>query len=209
VTVVRPLKLKDESRMTTTLESTITPNRRQTRPLSVIITGGLGCVGLAVTSCLSTRLPYAKIHVLDLSIPNDRRVPENKNQMEDDRFHEAVTKYHKVDVTDYVSSLEVFRAVKPQVVIHTAALIPSAAKEQGVGNESLTKVNVDGTKNVLDAARAVGAEVLVLTSSCDVVKKDSWQDLVNVSEKDDDLSANTKWDEKYSETKVSSYEHIQ
>jgi len=187
--------------MATTPEMTLM-GQKQAEQLSIIITGGLGCIGLAITSCLSTRFPQAKIYVLDLFLPNDHRIPENKSQMKDDRFHEGVTKYFKVDVTDYSSSLEVFRSVKPRVVIHTAALIPNAAKKLRVGNEDLTKVNVSGTKNVLDAARAAGAEVLVLTSSCDVVKRNSWEDLVNVSEKDDDLGVNANWDEKYPETKV-------
>lgn len=194
--------------MATTPETTLTAGQAQNEPMSVIITGGLGCVGLAITSCLSKRLTHASLHILDVSLPNDRHDFENNDHEEDERLNKDVTQYHKIDVTDYASILEVFRVVKPRVVIHTAALIPNAAKELGVGDEGLTKTNVDGTQNVLDAARDVGAEVLVLTSSCDVVKKNSWKDLVNVSEKDDDLDANAQWDEKYPETKVTSHDYL-
>ncbi|KAF2672538.1 NAD(P)-binding protein [Microthyrium microscopicum] len=160
-------------------------------PFSVVITGGLGCVGIAITTCLAERLPHATIHILDLSIPD--RV--------DDRFSDTVAKYHKVDVTDLDSVLEAFQCIRPPIVIHTAGLLPSVATKIGLGDAGLFNVNVGGTKNVLKAALQVEAEALVYTSSCDVAKTDSWADLINVSEKDDP-PADAKFDDKYSETKA-------
>jgi sterol-4alpha-carboxylate 3-dehydrogenase (decarboxylating) len=159
----------------------------------VLVTGGLGCIGLAITSALLNRHPNAQIHILDLRIPD----PED-----DGKFNAQVKQYHKVDITDSVAVLNLFRLVKPQIVIHTAGLIPGAAKALGLGDEGLVKVNVGGTKNVLDAAVEAGTEMFVLTSSCDVIKRSYSMDMINVSEKDDDLDSNMGWEDKYSETKA-------
>jgi sterol-4alpha-carboxylate 3-dehydrogenase (decarboxylating) len=159
----------------------------------VLITGGLGCIGLAITSALLNRHPDAQIHVLDLRIPSGE---------DSDKFNIQVTQYHKVDLTDSAAVLNLFRMVKPQIVIHTAGLIPRAAKMLGVGDEGLTKVNVSGTKNALDAAVDVGTEVFVLTSSCDVIKRSCSMDMINASEKEDDLDSDIGWEDRYSETKA-------
>src|SRR5438045_172610 len=123
--------------MAKTPEMTLTAGQAQNEPMSIIITGGLGCVGLAIMSCLSKRLPHANLHILDVSLPKDCCDSEDKDYEECGTLHKDVTQYHKIDVTDYTSILELFRVVKPRVVIHTAALVPSAARKLGVGNEGL------------------------------------------------------------------------
>jgi nucleoside-diphosphate-sugar epimerase len=160
----------------------------------IVITGGTGCVGTAVITCLLERLPHVSIHVLDLVIPAQN----------DPRFVPGVAKYHQGDVTDLAAVLDIFSEVCPKAIVHSASLIPSAAKNLGVGNEGLEKVNIQGTENVLEAARAIGSvEAFVYTSSCDVVKPDPWVDLVNVTEEGTAHLVHSKqWRQKYPETKV-------
>jgi sterol-4alpha-carboxylate 3-dehydrogenase (decarboxylating) len=49
--------------------------------------------------------------------------------------------------------------------------------------EDFMEVNVEGSRTVLEKAREVGVKAFVYTSSADVVKGSSWQDLVNVNER--------------------------
>jgi len=79
----------------------------------------------------------------------------------------------KVDITD-ASALQVaFTATWPTsstadiTVFHTAAIIRFYERHARYLDRSL-KVNVEGTRNVIEAARAAGANVLVYTSSATV-----------------------------------------
>lgn len=61
-------------------------------------------------------------------------------------------------------------------------------------------MNVQGTENVREAAEAVGSvKAFVYTNSSDVVKGDSWQDLVNVNES---MPIPANFDDPYAESKV-------
>jgi sterol-4alpha-carboxylate 3-dehydrogenase (decarboxylating) len=156
--------------------------------LTVVVTGGSGCLGLAIIQCLQERLPRVLIHVLDISIP----VTNNKSI--------SGIEFHQVDICSANRVSELITKIQPRVVLHTAALIPSAAKRLGVGNDGIKRVNVQGTQNVLDAAKKAGSvDAFVYTSSCDVVKGDSWGNLINANER---MASVHKFDETYPETKV-------
>jgi nucleoside-diphosphate-sugar epimerase len=165
---------------------------------TILITGGLGCVGSAISRCLLKRHPQYEVHILDLWIPNETH----------EIFLPGVQQYHKVDITDYEAISKLTVAVRPHAIFHTAALTPSAAKRLKVGNEGLFKVNVGGTKNVLQAAIDSRCKAFILTSSCDAVKRDSWQDCINLSGKDDDLDSTRHCSDNYPQTKVSDINFI-
>lgn len=80
--------------------------------------------------------------------------------------------YFTGGVTNEASVREVLEAVKPLVVFHTPGLILQIAKRLNMNSEKgYTTINVQGTRNILNAATAVGSvKAFVLTSSCDVVK---------------------------------------
>ena len=137
---------------------------------------------------LGSRYPKydAKVAVVDLRTTNNR--------------FEGV-EYHDGDITSAEAMLEVFRAVKPDVVIHTA----SPPMIDG-NNALLRKVNVEGTKNLLHVAGGVSADwggkckAFVYTSSSSVVH-DTQSDLINVSELWPYVRGKEQ-KEYYSETKV-------
>lgn len=112
--------------------------------------------------------------------------------------------YHDGDITSAEEMLEVFRAVKPDVVIHTA----SPPMIDG-NNVLLHKVNVEGTRNLLKVAGGVEGDwggkckAFVYTSSSSVVH-DTQSDLVNVNE-DWPYIRGKQQKEYYSETKVFFY----
>lgn len=140
---------------------------------------------------LGSRYPKydAKVAVVDLRTVNNR--------------FEGV-EYHDGDITSAEEMLEVFRAVKPDVVIHTA----SPPMIDG-NNVLLHKVNVEGTRNLLKVAGGVEGDwggkckAFVYTSSSSVVH-DTQSDLVNVNE-DWPYIRGKQQKEYYSETKVFFY----
>lgn len=137
---------------------------------------------------LDERYPrcISKVSVVDLRTTNNR-LPG--------------AQYYDGDITSIDSMMEVFRAVKPDVVIHTAS--PSMLE----GNKPLLKkVNVDGTKTLLEVAGGAHddwggkCKAFVYTSSSSVVH-DTQSDLINVDEAWPYVRG-AKQLEYYSETKV-------
>ena len=129
----------------------------------------------------------AKVSVLDLRTTNNR-LPG--------------AQYYDGDITSIEDTIAVFRAVKPDVVIHTAS--PSMLD----GNkELLHKVNVDGTKTLAEVAGGAHGDwggkckAFVYTSSSSVVH-DTQSDLINVDEEWPYVRGSEQL-EYYSETKVS------
>lgn len=129
----------------------------------------------------------AKVSVLDLRTTNNR-LPG--------------AQYYDGDITSIEDMIAVFRAVKPDVVIHTAS--PSMLD----GNKALLhKVNVDGTRTLAEVAGGAHGDwggkckAFVYTSSSSVVH-DTQSDLVNVDEEWPYVRGPNQL-EYYSETKVS------
>ncbi|PWY89100.1 NAD(P)-binding protein [Aspergillus heteromorphus CBS 117.55] len=115
--------------------------------------------------------------------------------------------YHDGDITSAESMLAVFRAVKPDIVIHTAT--PNVLE----GNKPLLrKVNVDGTKTLLEVAGGERGDwggkckAFVYTSSSSVVH-DTQSDLINVTE-EWPLIRGALQQEYYSETKADAEESV-
>jgi sterol-4alpha-carboxylate 3-dehydrogenase (decarboxylating) len=156
---------------------------------TILITGGLGQVGISLIQHLQAKYATPTIHVLDLKIPLSDSVQN---------IHKVT--YHAGNITDQSAVSEIFEHVKPDIVFHTAGLIPQIAQRLGMDNEeSYMKVNFEGTKIVLEESRRVGVKALVYTSSADVVKGNSWQDLKGVNE---DFPVPAVFDGAYAKSKV-------
>ena len=151
----------------------------------VLITGGCGQVGFAVTEYLQSRHPTTKIHILDLSSLS--------------ALSQTVT-YHSGSITDASIISSLFSLIKPEIVFHTAGLIPSIAARLGLNTEKdFLEVNLEGTRIVLEEAKKMGVKAFVYTSSADVVKAHSWQDLKGV---DEDMPIPKEFDSAYGKSKV-------
>ncbi|KAJ5085120.1 hypothetical protein N7532_009891 [Penicillium argentinense] len=115
--------------------------------------------------------------------------------------------YYDGDITSVESMLEVFRAAKPNLVIHTAT--PSVLD----GNKPLLyKVNVEGTRTLLEVAGGEHGDwggkckAFVYTSSSSVVH-DTQSDLINVDERWPYIRGKMQ-QEYYSETKADAEEIV-
>lgn len=131
-----------------------------------IVCGGSGLVGGdIVLNLLSRGQSPASIRILDFSKPS-----------RSDMLHGevAAVDYVKTDITD-PASVEAALAKPwpsdvarlPLTVFHTVAAIRPGERSLLLW-ERTSRVNIDGTRNVLAAARAAGAGIFVATSSASV-----------------------------------------
>jgi sterol-4alpha-carboxylate 3-dehydrogenase (decarboxylating) len=117
----------------------------------VAVTGGCGFLGSHIVNLILKQYPDSKVSGLDVRTTN--------------RVEDARVSYYNCDITDLAALTELFRKIKPDVVIHTAAIVPNKAIPDAV----VLKVNVDGTKNLLIAAKDADVKAFIYTSSSSVV----------------------------------------
>lgn len=158
---------------------------------TILVTGGSGQIGIAILQDLQSHHSTATLHSLDLSIPATT-----------DARHISAVHYHAGSITDREVVNSLLGDVTPEVVFHTAGLIPQIAARLGKNTlRDYLEVNFEGTKIVLQESKANGVRAFVLTSSADVVKGNSWDDLDGV---DESFPVPKTFDGWYAESKVSS-----
>ncbi|KAL0576065.1 hypothetical protein V5O48_005893 [Marasmius crinis-equi] len=130
-----------------------------------IVTGGAGFLGGWIVVYLIRRGEDPRnIRVLDIRKPTR---PDLRDGIGKD------VDYRTVDVTNPEAVQEAFKASWPTksnapiTVFHSAANIRFYERDASLINNS-ARVNVTGTQNVLDAARAVGTSILISTSSASI-----------------------------------------
>ncbi len=157
-------------------------------PSSVLVIGGCGFLGSHIVSQL-LEPSTSKVSVLDLRTTNNRLPGAS---------------YYDADITSPEAVRSVFEEVKPQIIIHTAspaAVQDNASAAQKKGAKALYhKVNVEGTRNLVEQAGKTGCvKAFVYTSSASVVH-DGHSDLINADERWPVLRAPQQKDT-YSESK--------
>lgn len=141
-------------------------------PIPVLVTGGCGFLGTSIIA----RLLEAKrfiITAIDINPPSLGR----------NAFPSRV-RYVRADILDTSTLEKVFKEVRPTIVVHTASVFFLGAKRYSMQDQdAVFKVNIEGTRNVLEASRACGAKGLVYTSSVTVVFDELSRDFKNVDER--------------------------
>jgi sterol-4alpha-carboxylate 3-dehydrogenase (decarboxylating) len=141
-------------------------------PTRVLVTGGCGFLGTAVVSALLSTKRYA-ITVIDVNPPS----------LGSTTFTNSV-RYVRCDVLDPSSLSSVFSEARPAVVIHTVGVFPlGTSRYSSKGKAAIFKINVQGTRNVVEASRECGAKAFVYTSSVTVVLDELDRDFRNVDER--------------------------
>lgn len=132
---------------------------------SVLVIGGCGFLGHHIVSQLQESYS-AQVSVLDIRTDRNR-VPS--------------TSYYDGDLTSENDVTTVLQEVKPNVIIHTAS--PAFVADDGRTKSVYKKVNVDGTRNLIELAGKIGCvKAFVYTSSASVVH-DTVSDLLNADER--------------------------
>ena len=130
---------------------------------SVLVVGGCGFLGHHIVAKLvSLELPATSISVLDI-VTKRNRLP--------------TVSYHEGSITSSEDVHRVYQLVKPQIVIHTASPVVSS-----LNTSIYYRVNVEGTKMLLEHASQMGhTKAFVYTSSPSVIH-DGTSDLVMADE---------------------------
>jgi len=79
-----------------------------------------------------------------------------------DSSESRLRRFYKLDITDFKSTADVFKKVKPDIVVHTAAWTDVDGCE--LNKDKAYAINSDGTRNVALACKRIGA-VLVYIST--------------------------------------------
>ena len=134
----------------------------------VLITGGTGFLGSAIVDAIQDKHPEWSVTVLDTKSSS---LPRTN------------VAYVIGDVTNRDCVNAVVDNVKPSVIIHSAGLVPQLAGRYGrKDKDRVFNVNVNGTRNMLAAAKKAGVEAFVWTGSCTAVTDDMKYQYRNIDE---------------------------
>ncbi|KAK5104685.1 erg26, C-3 sterol dehydrogenase [Lithohypha guttulata] len=142
----------------------------------VFVTGGTGFVGSAIVRALLGKHPTWKLSVLDMSI--------DKGMCQERGIAHPNVEFVAINILDIPSLNEAFQHRRPEAVIHVAGFVPPLEDRyrRRLWKQAY-RINVDGTRNVLDAAKKVGVKAFVYTSTCCVVIDDYTQSYANIDER--------------------------
>lgn len=137
----------------------------------VLISGGTGFVGSATVRALADKHPGSAITVIDRSPPQTQHpLPKGIRCIQ-------------VDITSANEVARVLQTLKPNIVVHTAGIVPSLADRFGRELErEVWRTNVEGTRNMLNASLENDVEAFIYTSSCCVVTDNTSTPYRNIDE---------------------------
>ncbi|KAF6800929.1 sterol-4-alpha-carboxylate 3-dehydrogenase [Colletotrichum sojae] len=130
-----------------------------------LVSGGCGFIGSHIVEKLLAKYPSCRVAVVSRD-PTKNLFPG--------------VDYHKGDVASADDVDRVIREVRPGVVFHCAGLMTFGRRV--VPDELVHAVNVDGTRNVLEACKREGVKAVVTTSSASVVQREMYRDIVGGDE---------------------------
>lgn len=123
---------------------------------SVLLIGGSGFLGLHLIEQFFRRSPLTEIHVFDV-----RPLPEKLSLYF--TFDPRKVIFHGGDITKESDLIDAIEASKCDVIVH------SASPMHGAPQAIYDKVNVEGTRQLISAAKKLNVKALVYTSSAGVI----------------------------------------
>ncbi|KAF1996066.1 C-3 sterol dehydrogenase/C-4 decarboxylase-like protein [Amniculicola lignicola CBS 123094] len=136
----------------------------------IVVTGGTGFLGSEIVKALVAAKRF-EVTAVDINPP----------ALGTETFSQV--RYVRASVLDAENLSKVFIEAQPAIVVHTVGVYPlGAARYTTKGKKTVFEINVEGTRNVLDAAKECGAKGLVYTSSVAVLFDELDRDFRHVDE---------------------------
>ncbi|RFU32998.1 hypothetical protein B7463_g3336, partial [Scytalidium lignicola] len=129
----------------------------------VSVISGCGFVGSYIVDILRTECK-ASVYILS------RNSSKEPNKFPDVQYFDA-------DISSIKQVLPIFEKIRPDVVINTVSPPPTSSTA-----EMFWKINVEGTRCLLDASKKTGVKAFVYTSSSTVIKNNPTMSLENADE---------------------------
>lgn len=143
---------------------------------TVLITGGTGFVGSAIVRSLLENHPTCQITILDLTI--------DESMCRERGISHPNVSFLKANILDLDELRRAFAENRPAAVVHTAGFVPPLSERYARRMERQAhRLNVDGTRNVLEVCKEVGVQAFVYTSTCCVVIDDWRLEYANFDER--------------------------
>ncbi|KAJ4984671.1 3-beta hydroxysteroid dehydrogenase/isomerase [Stagonosporopsis vannaccii] len=144
-----------------------------TERIRVLVTGGCGFLGTEIVSALLATRRF-DITAIDINPP----------ALGTTTFTQDV-RYVRANVLDRDALQKVFDESKPAIVVHTVGVYRLGTARYSMRNKKGEfTINVEGTRNVVEASKECGAKGLVYTSSVTVVLDELGVDFKNVNEEE-------------------------
>lgn len=122
----------------------------------ILVVGGCGFVGFHVVNALLRENLGSAVHVVS------RRPDRNRVEC---------VHYHSADISSFTAVNNLFNEVHPSLIIHAASPASTGAESN---SRTFTKINVQGTKNLLDCAvESQSTTAFIYTSSASIMKESS------------------------------------
>lgn len=135
---------------------------------SELVTGGNGFIGRAIVNAVKAKRPSWTITVVDLH-------PVGAEC--------SYVSYVFGDITNGTATDLTVAQIKPTAIIHTAGTVPLLASRYGKKDRNrVFDVNVEGTRNVLTAAKRHGVDAFVWTGSFTAATDDLRFQYPNINE---------------------------
>ena len=136
----------------------------------ILVTGGCGFLGSEVVKRLIETKKY-RVTAIDITPPS------LGTEISSD------VRYVRANILSLGELNKVFAEARPSIVVHTAGIVPAGSvRYHQKGKEAVFQVNVDGTRNVIQASKESGAKGLVFTSSVTVLVDELGRDFRNGNE---------------------------
>lgn len=88
---------------------------------------------------------------------------ELRHLLDEKKMDYVSTDAHDLDITDEAATMKYITELKPELIYHCAAYT-AVDKAEDEGKELDEKINVDGTRNVANAAKAAGSTLVYIST---------------------------------------------
>lgn len=130
--------------------------------MNILVTGGAGYVGFAVTEALSKKYPQAKIIIYD-NLSKGKL--ENIAPLLSLYKNITITPWESADIRDYEKFEKILTEYKPEVVVHLAAIVDAFTTNREGKDVECQMVNNNAAVKIAELSKKYGTKVFIYQST--------------------------------------------